>query len=415
MRIERAEGLRSRLFFRKVTTYAGFSGLVYLGLLLLLSRQMARSRTPAALARISRWTFLSQIVADSIAFAGHITFAILADGRPSMSLVAPAFLSCALFAYEVQFAMLIQQVQAPEDASPVRPTPPPAPTPAPAPPPPPPATEPQPPSEGQGDSPTDPLLNNAGAGRPQPAPINPTPAPQQEPRFATLREMWHILRNDHQARTWALISILLFGIMRIILSPSLAMMVFALLYASIWTPQIYRAARRARPCALSLEYMLGTTIGRLMLGLYFLGCPKNVLDIVPRWWMVPLGIVMFAQVGFVMLQNTLGPAFFLPGSVAEASASYDYHPPLPPASDDAESSSVALGDCAICMDAIARDDTAGPDSKEQPDVLRRFAGRGKRRNYALAPCHHLFHTECLERWLAIKNICPQCRRPLPPL
>lgn len=88
MLIERAEGLRSRLFFRKVTTCehhfipshrvkiahgvtdAGFSGLVYLGLLLLLSRQMARSRTPAALARISRWTFLSQIVADSIAFAG---------------------------------------------------------------------------------------------------------------------------------------------------------------------------------------------------------------------------------------------------------------------------------------------------------------------------------------------------------
>ena len=31
----------------------------------------------------------------------HITFAILADGRPSIALVAPAFLACALFAYEV--------------------------------------------------------------------------------------------------------------------------------------------------------------------------------------------------------------------------------------------------------------------------------------------------------------------------
>ena len=61
---------------------AGFSGLVYLGLLLLLSRQMARSRTPAALARISRWTFLAQIVADSIAFAGvslQLFFAIPLD------------------------------------------------------------------------------------------------------------------------------------------------------------------------------------------------------------------------------------------------------------------------------------------------------------------------------------------------
>lgn len=102
---------------------------------------------------------------------------------------------------------------------------------------------------------------------------------------------------------------------------------------------------------------------------------------------------------FLSLSNARRSPFV---QVAEASASYDYHPPLPPTSDDAESSSVALGDCAICMDAIARDDSGGPDSKEQPDVLRRFAGRGKRRNYALAPCHHLFHTECLERWLAIK-------------
>ena len=30
-----------------------------------------------------------------------MTFAILADGRPSIALVAPAFLACALFAYEV--------------------------------------------------------------------------------------------------------------------------------------------------------------------------------------------------------------------------------------------------------------------------------------------------------------------------
>jgi transmembrane E3 ubiquitin-protein ligase len=70
----------------------------------------------------------------------HITFAILADGRPSMALVAPAFLACALFSYEVvrhvqsralltklifiqQFVLLIQQVQAPEDLAALPPVP----------------------------------------------------------------------------------------------------------------------------------------------------------------------------------------------------------------------------------------------------------------------------------------------------
>ncbi|KAG6832663.1 hypothetical protein H0H87_000845 [Tephrocybe sp. NHM501043] len=94
------EGLRSRTFFRKVTTYAGVSGLVYLALLILFSRQTERSRTPSGLARVSRWMFLTQSTVDSVSFAGHITFAILAEGRPSLSLVAPAFLACVLFIYE---------------------------------------------------------------------------------------------------------------------------------------------------------------------------------------------------------------------------------------------------------------------------------------------------------------------------
>ena len=32
----------------------------------------------------------------------------------------------------------------------------------------------------------------------------------------------------------------------------------------------------------------------------------------------------------------------------------------------------------------------------------------------VTPCNHFFHTECLERWLAVKLECPTCRRTLPP-
>jgi transmembrane E3 ubiquitin-protein ligase len=55
--------------------------------------------------------------------------------------------------------------------------------------------------------------------------------------------------------------------MRIILAPSLAMVVFAIIYIGMWSPQIYRATRRARTCALSAEYLIGTTIGRLAIGM----------------------------------------------------------------------------------------------------------------------------------------------------
>ena len=34
-----------------------------------------------------------------------------------------------------------------------------------------------------------------------------------------------------------------------------------------------------------------------------------------------------------------------------------------------------------------------------------------RDSYSLmfTPCFHIFHTECLDKWLEIKNTCPSCR------
>ena len=79
---------------------AGMATIAYFALLVLLSRQMAHTRSPASISRVSRWSFLTSAIVDSISFAGHITFAIIAQGRPSLALIAPAFLACLLFIYE---------------------------------------------------------------------------------------------------------------------------------------------------------------------------------------------------------------------------------------------------------------------------------------------------------------------------
>ena len=75
-------------------------GISYLILLILFSRQTEHSRTPTGISRVSLWSFLIQATMDSVSFAGHITFAILAEGRPSLSLIVPAFLACLVFVYE---------------------------------------------------------------------------------------------------------------------------------------------------------------------------------------------------------------------------------------------------------------------------------------------------------------------------
>ncbi|KAI0248996.1 hypothetical protein BJV78DRAFT_1276346 [Lactifluus subvellereus] len=394
--IKGADGMRSRVFFRKVTSYAGFAGFIYLAMLLLLSHQMSESRTPAALSRISRWSFIVQALADSIAFAGHITFAILAEGRPSMALVAPAFLACALFAYEVQFVLLIQQIQAPEDLATLPSVPSPQ---APS------TQSPTPPASTNNASPTGVPTNGqntttASLTTPPIFSLQP-PSRQEIPLLSVARFIFRAVWYDEHNRIWYFIFIVLALVVRVLVAPGLAVILLAVLYSSIWVPQIVRATRRGRPCALGRRYVIGTTMGRMLLALYFLGCPKNVMDVEPRPWVYLLSGLACAQAVVLGLQTSFGPAFFLPRRLAD-SQGYDYHPPLP----DTEAG--PLGDCAICMDAIERppEDVSGKSSRR---------GVRARASYSLAPCGHLFHTECLERWLAIKNICPQCRRPLPPL
>ncbi|KJA28091.1 hypothetical protein HYPSUDRAFT_34432 [Hypholoma sublateritium FD-334 SS-4] len=430
--LKNTEGLRSRMFFRKVTTYAGLSTLAYLTILVLFMRQGERSRTPSGISRVSCFTFLAQATMDSVSFAGHITFAILAEGRPSISLIAPAFLACVVFLHEAQFAALIHQIQAPEDYVP----------------PPPPVASPSPsPRTPTNDSTQEPLLPLHSPLPVQVPILNTTPttatttifqAANNNAPMSFLAFFIHHVRTDPQARLWLGLVIFLTLIVRVILSPLLSVLFVAFTYSSIWLPQIVRSVRRGRSSGLSKEYVLGTTICRLFNALYFLACPKNVLEVEPRSWVWVLAAFVILQAFVVLAQDSLGPTFFLPKQYSHPKL-YDYHPPMP--LPDPESPEPSLGDCAICMDAILVDSLLRPRSKsfdlrdahDEIGTGLSNAKKGKsvsdmlsamqmgvgaahaRKNYSLAPCSHLFHTECLEKWLAIKNICPQCRRPLPPL
>lgn len=409
LKIKETTGLKSPQLYRKITTYAGISTIINLILLRLLTRETARIGSAIGLNRVSRYTFLAQSLVDAISFVGHITLGILADGRASLSVLAPAGLACMLFINEAQFAVAIGQVQALEDVAP-----PPAPIPVPP--------------------PIPPILSNVAA-QPSATPSSDLPPGNAAPQQATppiittaerpsfLRFLWNHIRTDPSARLWTIISLFLIVVFRIVILLSLPLFFVASMYSFIWAVQIYRSARRSRGSGLSTEYLVGTTVCRLFFILYFIGCSKNILDVEPRRWVYVVPVLMFAQVITLILQDRLGATFFLFNRVTIAK-SYDYHPPLP--LPDPEAPEQTLGDCAICMDAIEVDPalrrrSKSSDGKERGDLgVMGFAASAHRlgstrKSYSLAPCHHLFHTACLERWLAIKNICPQCRRPLPPL
>jgi hypothetical protein len=184
---------------------------------MLLGRHTARSRTPLALSRISRWTFLTQAIIDAVSFAGvcrhfltldkvlsaheyysqHTALSVFAEGRASISLFAPGFLYGVLFMSEMRLAMDIYQYQAPEDVV----VPPPAPGPA-TPSPSAPASSAHTPINED----TEPLLAaEQGEARPiyppapapAPTPATTTPITTEPPRPSFLNH----IRSDPQART----------------------------------------------------------------------------------------------------------------------------------------------------------------------------------------------------------------------
>ncbi|KAI6151181.1 hypothetical protein BKA82DRAFT_4124844 [Pisolithus tinctorius] len=355
-RFYHAEGLRTQSFLRRVVNYGSISGVISLIMLTLLCRHVDHTHSPAALQRLSVWTFYTQAIIDVVSLAAHITFAILAHGRPSLALIIPAFASSIIFSIEAHHATLVNQVQAPGDALDTTIPPP------------------RPPQQAPQD-------NGPGAETAQPA-----QCPQTPPLLTTHSFLGAFARNlysDPQARIWIGLLICLTFVVRAICG---------------------------RSSSLSAEYLVGMSICRLWFPFYFLANSTNVLDVEPRRWVYSLAAFVLFQVGVVLLQKFLGPAFFLPKRFAMAQI-YDYHPPMLLNMHDPEAPDQPLGDCSICMEVIHV-----KDSKQLQQVTGGLLQKvGIKKGYSVAPCHHIFHTECLEKWLALKNICPQCRRPLLPL
>ncbi|KAF8586058.1 hypothetical protein K439DRAFT_1409339 [Ramaria rubella] len=375
-----AKGMKVQKFWRKATTYAGYAFIVYLGLLVVLARQVESdaSRTPAGLSRVSRWSFIAQAGADAISFIGHLTFGIFSDNRSSLSLIAPGFLACLLLVYQAQYAILINQIQGPEDAA-LRET----------------------------ARTIDSSDRSATPNIEIPAEAN-----TQSP-MGSLGAIRHRLAVEPQTRFWLLVVVSMVFFFNLVFSPVLAIFAIGMIYSFLWTPQIVRSARRGSRPGLNKDYLIGSTLGRLFFALYIFGCPENVLgiDSSPYVWVIVLLVVF--QVLVIVGQDTFGPSFFLPKGWINVRV-YDYHPLIP--TPDAEAPKQSLGDCAICMEPImVHSESPVGSTKGTSSQLLSSTAAGLRRVYALAPCHHVFHTQCLEQWLAIKNICPQCRRPLPPL
>lgn len=183
--------------------------------------------------------------------------------------------------------------------------------------------------------------------------------------------------------------------------------IFIFALYSFWVPQIILNIVEDHRRPLLPMYIVGTSVTRLAIPLYFWGCPNNFLHI------HPLPKTVAALVGWLSIQSLIllsqyrfGPRWFIPKALLPEK--YDYYRPITLDDDDdsddleAQNKDAGEGDalvaheprreCCICMECVL---------VHSPERM-------------VTPCGHYFHSECLLKWLDVRLECALCRRPVPP-
>ncbi|KAK9832712.1 hypothetical protein WJX81_003010 [Elliptochloris bilobata] len=193
------------------------------------------------------------------------------------------------------------------------------------------------------------------------------------------------------------------------------LVVFAL--HSFWLPQIAACARHDARQPLTPAYVLGMSASRLALPLYLYGCPHNLLRVPPsRGFCIALVLYVGAQAAALLAQTRFGPRCFIPARFLPAK--YDYHRALTPQRFMRPGPALPLAGGAAAGAAVtaapAGDVETGDAGVECVICMNTVDVTGDARARMVTPCHHVFHSGCLTRWMDVKQECPTCRRPLPP-
>ena len=446
-------GPKVESYMRIAKNYSLFFGLICSAQLVLLVRQMTRASTPSTVSRVSLYTIGMLAMGDGFASVTFLTVGMFVDAA-FLTLISTAFLAfiCVSF-FGMKFLMDIWTVQAPERAererhnasnnndaaaSPARSqTTVPAVAVAPV------DTETLP-------SPATALPTNNSSATPVILPpdqdttateADPTTAAGANTTTGTARREMGALYSRFYLILLAIIFLSLHATSWATPLRSAYTNVLSLTYFSFWVPQIHRNIMRNTRKALAWEFVLGQSILRLLPFIYLFTVTDNILFVhTDRFAALVLVGWVWIQILLLASQDLAGPRCFTPKGWAPPA--YDYHPIL--REDDIESGvMMALGaaqtgvedkkvgetsqpdgataskssrtfDCAICTEHIEVP-IVPPGSGASDSAAAGLAGGILRRYYMVTPCHHIYHSECLEGWLRYRLQCPVCRSPCPPI
>ena len=192
-----------------------------------------------------------------------------------------------------------------------------------------------------------------------------------------------------------------------------------LLFASTWIFLIIYSTLKGTKPPMSYLYILSASFSKISICIYIKAYKNNIFGYRPNYIKVFLvSSVVFIEAMILCLQKILGPKFFIPKRFRKQGFNY-YKNENEISENDKEI------ECVICLDKIgnlyvSEEEINNIKENDLKTKIIKFIEKWKnsqtnRGNYMLTPCHHLFHTKCLESWLNVKNQCPCCRQKIPPL
>jgi hypothetical protein len=142
--------------------------------------------------------------------------------------------------------------------------------------------------------------------------------------------------------------------------------------------------------------------------------PFNIYQSEPDYFFAIYAAVILAVQDYILInQQKRGAFFFIPKMFR--TNFYNYH--------KTKSEIVALNidfnalECTICLKAFYEDtelntinSSSSTNSEKDSSVL---VDNDCYEKLMITPCKHVFHTECLHSWVAVKLECPICKQVLP--
>ena len=195
-----------------------------------------------------------------------------------------------------------------------------------------------------------------------------------------------------------------------------------LLFLGTWLGQIIYSAKKGTKPSMPFSYIFFVTLFKSFIPIYLKCNPNSIFSFKPNYLkVIILDSVLYIEAIILSFQKLFGPKFFLTKKYKHPK--FDYYKQEKEIEEKDKNQ-----ECVICLDNIGKI----PQNEEENSMneihgkfdLEKYLQKlvkkyyNKNRNkgpFMLTPCHHLFHTKCLELWLEQKNECPYCRQKIPPL